>query len=523
MLLAGLAASAAATATATAAAPLRVAIPEQVANLTPYSAGVPEALLDLVYDRLAAPSPYWANAEPWLARAITPEGSAGKAWNIELRAGIRWHDGMPFTAADVAFTLRYYRDGPANRWTHHVSQTPKLETIEERGPLSLRVVCAEPCPLFDKVTAADLPILPAHLWKGVKEPHRYEGKVIGTGPYRMVSMASGRYVRLRANGDYFGGRPKVDEIVVAFIPQPATAFAALYAGEIDLVVARVPPEWIDHLEQRAELKLARSPAPLQAVELRLNFDRAPLADHAFRRALTAAIDTEEILARVALGHGQPGRVGLPPPGIPWSAPGLVQASDDPAAARRALEALGFRDLDGDGVREDVAGKPLRLGLSVSNEPILIRAAQVVARQLAAVGLAIEVEVVDPARLHSLYASRHFDLQIAEKGTHGLVDPDQWLLSHLTDYMWSEGVPYPALEKVIADWRAASTPATRLEAAFALQRLHASAPAIVILYYPEVAQAYRPRAFDGYFPLPGMGIFHKWSLLELRDGAPGWMP
>lgn len=500
---------------------LRVAIPKEVSSLTPYGA-VPETLLELVYDRLASPSPYFANAEPWLARSITPEGTDGRTWRIEIRDDVHWQDGMPFTAADVAFTFRYYRDGPSNRWTHHVNHTPHVETIEQVGPTSVRVTCAQPCPLFDKVTAADLPMLPAHLWRGVADPHRYQGPIVGTGPYRLESIASGRYVKLRANDDYFGGRPLIDEIVAVFIRQPATAFAALYSGEVDLVVVRVPPEWIDHLARRQDVRLAPSPMPLQAVELRLNFNRPPFDDHAFRRALTAAVDTEEIVERVALGHGLPGRVGLPLPGTPWTAPGLAQPSDDPPAARRALDELGFRDRDGDGVRESPAGVPLRFGLKVSSsEPVLQRVAQVVERQLAAVGVEAHLEVVDPARLSTLWASGHFDLMVAEMSSHGLVDPDQWMQSHIGGYMWTDGVPYPALDTVIADWWAAETPQARLDASFAMQRVHASAPTLVMLYFPEVAQAYRPQAFDDYLALPGMGVFHKWSLLEFRDGLPGW--
>ena len=82
---------------------------------------MPETLLDLVYDKLAAPSPYAGNATPWLARSIEADGDDGRSWRIALRDGIRWHDGVPFSAADVAFTFRLYRDAPATRWSHHVA------------------------------------------------------------------------------------------------------------------------------------------------------------------------------------------------------------------------------------------------------------------------------------------------------------------------------------------------------------------------------------------------------------------
>jgi peptide/nickel transport system substrate-binding protein len=503
---------------------IRVAIPQTVANLTPYSPGVPETLIGLVYDNLAAPSPYAGDATPWLARSIDPDGDDGRSWRIALRDGIRWHDGVPFSAADVVFTLRIYRDGPVTRWSHHVGDTPKLVGIEPLDRLSLRVTCEHPCPLFDKVTAADMPILPAHLWQTVTEPHLYSGPLVGTGPFRVTEMAAGRFVRLAANRDYFAGTPRVSEIVVSFIRNPATAFAALRADELDLVVAPVPPELLASLPRQPGLAVRRGAAqPLSAIEMRLNFDRAPFTDPAFRRAVALAIRPGEVLQRVALGKGRPGSIGYPPPS-PWTAPGLVQPSDDPRAAVRLFDARGFRDRDGDGWREDTAGAPLRLGIKVaSNEPLQLRAAQVVERQLAAVGLRARADVVDPARLRALYTARQFDLLLGEVTAHTLVDPDQLVVSFMTGYLWRHGLSNPRIEAALARWQAATTPQARIDAGFALQRLHEEAPVVLMLYYPATYQAYRPGAYDGWRGMPGMGLFHKWSLVALTRLVPPWAP
>jgi peptide/nickel transport system substrate-binding protein len=506
-------------ATAT-AQPLRVAITQEIANLTPYSAGVPENLLELVYDKLAGPSPYLANATPWLAESITSEGHDGRTWQIRLRNGIRWHDSKPFAADDVAFTLRYYRDGPANRWTHHVSDTPRLEHIEVLERLALRVRCAQPCPQFDKVTAADLPILPMHIWAQVKQPHRYRGPVIGTGPYRLSDTAPGRYMRLEANPDYFGGKPLVDSIILSTIRNPVTAFTALRAGELDLVGTAVPPELKDALSQRADLALM-SVNPLNAVEMRINFERKPFSDPAFRRALALAIDTEEILQRVRLGRGRPGRLGYPHPDSPWTTPGLSQTEDDPEASARKFDALGFIDNNRDGWRDAPDGSPLRFSLKVSsNEPLHLRAAQVVARQLERVGIRLRVEALDQARHRALFSNRQFDLMIGEIGPHGVADPDQLLQSFRSGYLWRDGLANPALDAVLDAWLRAATPAARLEAGHALQRLHRQAPTTLVLYYPDSHWAFRPQRHAHWRALAGQGIFHKWSLLQPSHPVAG---
>lgn len=480
------------------AAPLRVSIAYEVGNLTPYTPALPETLLDLVYDKLVAPSPYLGNAKPWLATSIVPEGSDGRTWRIGLRDGVRWHDGKPFTSDDVVFTLRYYRDGTPNRWTHHVSETPKLTTIEPIDRLSLRISCAGPCPLFDRVTAADLVILPKHLWQSVKKPNLYRGPLIGTGPYRVKELAPGRYLRLQANHDYFGGVPRVDDIIISFIRNPSTAFAALSAGELDLVAAPVLPELTASLSRRPGLALVHDDnGGVNAVEMRLNFDRPPMSDPAFRRALAMAISPAEIVQRVLLGQGTTGP--YPAPASPWTKPGIRQLGDDRATAAKLFRAMG---------------KLPHLSLKVSsNEPLHQRAAEVVVHQLKEAGLDVSVENVDPARSRALSVTRQFDLLIADVTPHNLADPDQLMESVLYGYLWRYGVSYPALEALVRDWHAASTPQARIEAGFALQELHSKAPVTLILYYPRARYAYRPAAYDHWRVTPGMGVFNKWSLLE----------
>jgi peptide/nickel transport system substrate-binding protein len=497
------------------AQPLRVAVTQEIANLTPYAAGVPENLLELVYDKLAGPSPYLADATPWLAESILPERQDGRSWRIMLRDGIRWHDGKPFSADDVAFTLRYFRDGPPNRWTHHVSDTPRLDTIEVIEPLALRIRCAQACPHFDKVTAADLPILPGHIWSQVKQPHRYRGPVVGTGPYRLTTTVPGRYLRLDANPDYFGGTPLVASIVLSMIRNPVTAFTALRAGELDLVATPVPPELQRALSRQSGLALTAS-NPLSAVEMRLNFERKPFSDPAFRQALALAISPDEILQRVRLGHGRSGTLGYPHPDSPWTADGLTQPNNDPVAAARRFDTLGIIDRDHDGWRDTPDGVPLRFSLKVSSsEPLHLRAAQVVARQLKTVGIDLKVEAIDQARHRALFSNRQFDLMIAEISPHGIADPDQLLQSFRSGYLWRAGRPYPALDALLDAWWRADTPAGRMTAGHALQRLQNHAPTTLVLYYPDSQWAYRPQAFNRWNAVAGQGIFHKWSLVELH--------
>jgi peptide/nickel transport system substrate-binding protein len=254
--------------------------------------------------------------------------------------------------------------------------------------------------------------------------------------------------------------------------------------------------------------------------MRLNFDREPFADPDFRRAVALAINPKEILQRVALGQGVVGP--FPAPSSPWTDPSLRLLSDDPRTAAAILDKKGFRDRNGDGFREDSRGAALRLSVKVSSsEPLHQRAAEVVARQLQAVGLDVRVEVIDPARARALSSSRQFDMLIDDVTPHNLADPDQLMQSVLYGYLWREGHSYPELDVLLKQWREASTIETRVRACFALQQLHNKAPVVLILYYPQSRFAFRSGAYKNWRPIPGLGVFHKWSLIDFYGEVPAW--
>lgn len=106
---------------------LTIGIWNTTGNITTYTVGNSwnDWILWLSFDKLREPSPYVGVAENWLAESIEPISDDGRIWEIKLRDGIKWHDGTPLTAEDVAFTFVYYREGPSNRWTHHCSAVPR--------------------------------------------------------------------------------------------------------------------------------------------------------------------------------------------------------------------------------------------------------------------------------------------------------------------------------------------------------------------------------------------------------------
>ncbi|MGH3665331.1 MAG: ABC transporter substrate-binding protein, partial [Egibacteraceae bacterium] len=497
-----------------------VAVPVDVGPLGLFGgafARYKEWAVELVYDKLLAPSPYVADSQPWLAESVTQIDPL--TWEVTVRDDVTWHDGEPFDADDVAFTIEYYKAaGATGRYTHHVLQVPEVASVEVSDERTVRFTCAYPCPELGPVTLADLPIIPEHIWADITEPSQHSALPVGTGPYRLVEYDPTTGYRFEANADYFAGAPVVDELVMPVIEEPSTAFTALQTGEIDATAHNVPPELLDQLRANPDLQVATT-APLQFTELVLKVEHPLFNVHEVRRAVSLAIDRQMLLGTVLLGQGRAATQGYPHPDSPWTNPDL-QTPYEPDQARALLDGLDYRDTDGDGVRETPDGAPLQFDITVAGtEPTHLRATQLVAEQLAAVGMAASIRQLDPASVSALITNRDFDAMVRSISAHGVADPTQFIQSHLSEvgYLWKQGLPYPEWEALFERWRAAETLDARTEIAFEMQELLNRQPPAIPLYYPDEHWAFRPDAFAGWVESPSFGVIHKWALLP-RDVA-----
>jgi peptide/nickel transport system substrate-binding protein len=519
------AASAASKSTATEKQVAKITIgfptdPGSALNLYVSSGYAFDPLLELVYDKLFSPSPYVEEPQPWLAESAKQVDPL--TWEVKIRSGVTWHDGTAFTADDVKFTYEYFRDGPQNRHSHHVNDVPKIDRVEKTGESTLVFHCAYACPSLARITFADLPILQKKQWEGVKEPAKMTALPVGTGPYQLIEYTPKQLLRFKANPSYFGGTPQAAELVVPIITDATAIFTALRSGEIDIAARSVPPELIAQFENSKDFKLAHTPS-LEFVEMRANYDVAPFKDAAFRRALSLAIDRKALTDTVMLGRGRPGLQGYPHPDSPWTRPGL-STPFNLDEAKAALDRLGYADRDSDGLREMPDGKPLAVSLAVpSNQPLWLRAGELLVKQFAAAGLKVTLKSSDAAVIAQLNRDRAFELQISAIGAHGVADPDQFIMSHRSGYLWRAGVPYPEFDALWEQWKAAATIESRKQVSFKMQELFNQQPTAMPLWYSENYTAYRASAYDNWVETRGYGIIHKWSLLPAAQRADMVLP
>ncbi len=327
-------------------------------------------------------------------------GDLAESWDIsanglvmtfKLRKGVRWHDGKPFTAADVLYTYRVTIDPKTP--TAYGGDFLKVKKAEALDDHTFRVTYDKPfAPALISWGAA---ILPRHLLTGkdiTQSP--LSRQPVGTGPYKFKEWVAGQKIVLVANEDYFEGRPYIDGRITRIIPDTATMFLELRARNIDMM-GLTPLQYTRQTDSKLFERNFNKHRYLAFAYTYLGYNlKNPLfADKRVRQAVSYAINKEEIVSGVLLGLGQPA-TGPFKPGT-WPHNDRVKTySYDPAKARSLLAEAGWTDSDRDGVL-DRNGKPFAFEiLTNQGNETRQKCAEIIQRQLADVGIRVKIRIVE---------------------------------------------------------------------------------------------------------------------------------
>lgn len=331
------------------------------------------------YDGEGGFAPHLAERWTWNERSLT----------LHLRGEVRWHDGRPVTADDVAWTLRAAADPAYGYWGGAALET--LESAVALDSFTVRADFTEPPPAGVEPLVR-LPILPRHLLEDLDgeafSRADYHRSPIGSGPYRLAERRQdGTLVFERAREvPAVLGPAHLDRIAYRAVPEGATLAAELRTGAVDACVTGS--------------RLARRLSTIGGVEVRplepggvqvliLNTGRPPFQDARVRRGLSAALEREHIAA--AMGSLVRPSGNPLPESSPWHDPGIRQPDADPARAAAALDSAGWTRPSGEGVRRN-GERELRFTL-VAPAP-LEDPLTVVQSQLGRVGIAVELRFMD---------------------------------------------------------------------------------------------------------------------------------
>ena len=309
---------------------IRVAFPAPVATLDPAKCRVG----GLEYNYIIAVFSHLTRQDdklqvmPDLATSWEPAADLMN-WTFHLRTDVTWHDGKPFTADDVVFTVKRLKDkdvGSVLRANFEV-----VTAVTAVDPHTVR---------FDlSIPYADLPAVVAGYQAAVvSEAHMatLTTQPVGTGPFRFVEYRPGDQMALEKNPSYFmAGLPKVDRAVFRIIPEAATSVAGLESGSLDIVYD-LPPEQSDRLK-RSSVATVMEVASGTWQGIVMHNGMKPFDDPRVRRAFIKMVDKPTLTDIATFGHGTPTVTPLPPT-HPYFDKAIKLTADIPGAKALLAEA-----------------------------------------------------------------------------------------------------------------------------------------------------------------------------------------
>jgi peptide/nickel transport system substrate-binding protein len=478
----------------------------------------------------------------------------GTTFTYTTRQGLRWSDGEPMTAEDMAFTLDLYKSNNAYLPQNYLTLMESVEATDDR---TVVLTTSEPTSLYSgAVPYMYTYILPEHIWSEFEEPKSYDNvPQVASGPFRIAEYERGQFLRMERNPEWTGAQPQIDEIIYRIYKNEEAEAEALRTGEIDFGYfdsANV----FNSLKGEEDVGTHVGTIP-SFDEIGMNTGSAyqdpegafkphgdghpALTDVTVRRAIRMAINSEELVDRVLLGYGLPGTSIIPPVSvagarwepsedelIPWDIDGANQLLDD----------AGYEDTDGDGIREMPQGslepgRPLDFRYYVqTNDQNTVKTAPFVRSWLEDIGIRAQVTAMSSWRLGDEINAGTYDL--FHWGWIPDPDPDSALSWFQCDQRPPNAQTYgnndsyfcnPEYDRMYIEQRTALDPQERLEIVQEMQRLYYEESPYAVLWYAPVFQAYRTDSFTGYRPQPAprgdlLTGYSRDAMLSIRPVGAG---
>jgi peptide/nickel transport system substrate-binding protein len=439
---------------------------------------------------------------PALAESWTYNSDA-LSFTFELKEGVKWHDGKPFSSSDVVFTVEYFKKHPY-QWV----PMGDVSGAEAVGPNKVIIRLSKPYAPFLAYVGGVMPILPKHIWQNVKNPKKFNDPkgFIGTGPYKFVDFnkAKGTYL-YEAFENYYQGRPKANRLIYIKAGKP---LMTLSTGKADL--ANIMPDMAETLKKKGIIILKNARGWNK--KLMINHKIAPFNDKRFRQALAHAINRQEIINKAHRGFGYPASFGLLSPDHEFYNPNTPTYSPDPAKARQILESLGY--MKGPQGYYSKDGRPLKLeilssNITVAGESVADRDGEVIKRQLEAAGIKVDLFHLEQATTDAKIIKWDFNLAISGHG--GLLG-DARILNRMINPKVTGSVnsarfgANKKLLKLLKDQVAQMDVEKRKALVFRIQEIYADEVPAISLYYPASMAAYNPKkGINWYYTKGGIGL------------------
>ncbi len=331
----------------------------------------------------------------------------GKVYTFKLQPGVQWHDGQPFTSADVKFSFEEALIKFHSRTKAGLEKI--IQSIETPDESTVVFTFTQPYgPLLQRLNVTEAPIIPRHIYEG-KDLQNDPANLspVGTGPFKFVEYAKGDHVTLERNPNYFrADLPYLDRVIFRIIPEANTAVLALEQGEVDYI-SSVPGSDLERLRGNTELTLAQGfggpGGSLCQDTLIPNLTKAPFDKLEVRQAFYHALDRQFLVERVYFGQGAPS-TGPISRQMEWAYTDDVTTYPfDIARANALLDQAGLpRGADGN-----------RFTVTFTHASSFSRLGEAMREQLSQAGINLELESLDfNAAVEKVFNQKDFDLGVA---------------------------------------------------------------------------------------------------------------
>jgi len=451
---------------------------------------------------------------------LSVKGDLAESWDISkdglvitfhLRKGVKWTDGVEFTADDVKFGFDTIVDEKTpTAYKEDFLQVKKAEVIDR---YTFRATYEKP--FATALTSwSSLVVLPKHLLEGKDITKTdFARNPIGLGPYKLVRWTPGQDLILESNRDYFEGRPYIDNYIYKIIPDPATMFLVLKTGEID-TMGLTPIQYTKQTDTqffRNNYNKYRYPA-FSYTHMAFNLKHPFFQDKRVRQAISFAIDKKELVDVVLFGLGSPATGPYVPNTWPYN-PDVQRYDYNPEKAKQLLKEAGWQDRDGNGLL-DKDGRQFEFTiLTNAGNTLRKNTATIIQWRLEKIGIKVNIRTVE----WSTFVNQFIDKKRFEAVLLGWsigLDADQYDIWHSSKTKEKElnfiSFSNPEVDELLEKGRRTFDINERKKAYFRIQEILADEAPYVFLYVPDSTPVVHAR-IKGIKPTP-IGISYnlpKW--------------
>lgn len=393
--------------------------------------GIHFAIFDALFDVDAKGAFY-----PLLAAEVPTVENGGVSadglqWRVKLREGVTWHDGTPFTAEDVKFTLDLLVTPDFQSWRRTGHNLIRDLTVVSPTEITWRMESA--FAPYHAILASTF-IVPKHAFEGTNPNEApFNNNPIGTGAFKWKTRVPGDHIELDANADYFGDGPYIERLVVKYVPDLTVMYTQLKTGDIDVLGLQwITPDNYAEAQTLPDRVIEVFGAPFFE-GLSLNMQRPQFQDQAVREALYYAIDKQTIIDVLYYGVPSPTETYMPRESFYYN-PNLPAQSYDLDHSRKLLDEAGWVP-GADGIREKDGVRLAFICSTTSGNHLREQVQQFLQQSYGEIGVEMSIENLPPAVMWGdHWMLSQFDMALAGLAMLTGPDPDS------SDYLLSTASP-----------------------------------------------------------------------------------